>query len=451
MSFADDESTSSSSSLGFKQLDDTNYSIWVQRMTQTLAKKKYWRYAEGTLPKPTFDSSLVFADTDVGKAARVAATKTFQKEVSEWEDNDRAAWALICSGLSDPQLHHVEKCTTAHDTWRTICNAHEKQGLNYAVAHFIKMLTTKLAEGGKVQDHLTAIKTHYDRTVAANKTVTVSEGALAIILMMSFPLSYEPLKMTLSSLKDDELTFANISRAMLNEEARRSTSATMPLAVGSASDQSALAMYRPQQQQQQQQQQQRQQGGKQKVAIPCDWCGLNNHQEADCHKKQNGQPQRTPAERQDALRDFQNRRTRNHRDGGRSRKGKQEASFADLSDGDGNSWIAISSPDEPEPTQHIAASLTRVVARLDKPTHSVSLHGDGPGRRADPTATEWYIDSGASYHYCRHREWFDEFAHITGQSVSMGDGGRVPILGRGTIHGHALVSATTTTSMADVR
>jgi hypothetical protein len=42
------DSDSTSSGLGFKQLDDTNYSIWVQRMTDAFAKKKYWRYAQVT-------------------------------------------------------------------------------------------------------------------------------------------------------------------------------------------------------------------------------------------------------------------------------------------------------------------------------------------------------------------------------------------------------------------
>ena len=51
------DNDSSSSSLGFKQLDDTNYSIWVQRMTDALAKKKYWRFAQGTEEKPQLDAS----------------------------------------------------------------------------------------------------------------------------------------------------------------------------------------------------------------------------------------------------------------------------------------------------------------------------------------------------------------------------------------------------------
>ena len=50
------------------------------------------------------------------------------------------------------------------------------------------------------------------------------------------------------------------------------------------------------------------------------------------------------------------------------------------------------------------------------------------------------MNSGATYHYCRHRDWFDSFTPVTGQSVNMGDGGRVPVLGRGSIRAYIPIS-----------
>ena len=435
------DNDSSSSSLGFKQLDDANYSIWLPRMTDALKKKKYWRYANGTEGKPELDRTLSYANDAAGRAAQAKATKTLNEDIKEWEDNDDAAAALIRSGVSDSQLHHVARCTSARDTWNAIRTAHEKQGLNHALSYLHLLYSTRLAEGGKVQEHITALRTAHDRLVAADVGMDFSDQALAGLLMFSFPTSYEPIKMTLSTLKKDDFTFAAVSRAMLNEEQRRLTSASLPVTVGGISEQSALAalaaLRLPQQPQQ---------SPTTSTLPPCSWCGLDNHSEALCHRKRNGLPQRTPAERQETLRMFRDGRKRGSR-GGRGGKAK-EANLAEQGEDDGgNSYLALSSADvddiAPAEVQPLAAAVVAFVAASGTPNaHTVSLHSKGLGARArdDRTATDWYVDSGASYHYCRHRDWFDSFTPVEGQTVNMGDGGRIPLLGRGNIIAHIPIS-----------
>jgi transposase InsO family protein len=426
------DTDSSSSSLGFKQLDDANYSIWLPRMTDALKKKRYWRYANGTEAKPELDNTIAYAADAAGKAAKAKALKEFHEELKEWEDSDDAAAALIRSGVSDSHLHHVASCTSAHETWTAIRTAHEKQGLNHALSYLNLLWSTRLPEGGKVQEHITALRTAHDRLVAADVGMDFSDQALAGILMMSFPSSYEPIKMTLSTLQKQDFTVSAVSRAMLNEEQRRLTSAALPPVVSGASEQSALTVQRPQQRQQAK--------APGVVMLPCNWCGLDNHLDAQCHRKLSALPQRTPAERAEALRNFRNRRRGGG--GGGDRGGKKEANFADLSDDGGNAYLAIASFDDAESdtAQQSPATVACVAASQNAVAHDVSLHAKGLGSRGDALATEWYVDSGASYHYCRHREWFDDFTPINGQSVSMGDGGRVPLLGRGTIRGHVPVS-----------
>ena len=97
-------------------------------------------------------------------------------------------------------------------------------------------------------------------------------------------------------------------------------------------------------------------------------------------------------------------------------------------------------PSETQP--HAAAAAACVVAPGSPNAHTVSLHSKGLGAlaREDRTATDWYVDSGASYHYCRHRDWFDTFNAVEGQTVNMGDGGRIPLLGRGNIRAHVPIS-----------
>jgi len=91
------DSDSTSSVIGFKRLDDTNYNIWVQRMTDALAKKKYWRHAQGTEEKHELDPTSVYADTVAGKSAQAKAQKAIKKELNEWEDDDGTAAAPLRS------------------------------------------------------------------------------------------------------------------------------------------------------------------------------------------------------------------------------------------------------------------------------------------------------------------------------------------------------------------
>lgn len=73
------------------------------------------------------------------------------------------------------------------------------------------------------------------------------------------------------------------------------------------------------------------------------------------------------------------------------------------------------------------------------PPHAISLHSRGAKTEG---SLDWYVDSGASYHYCHHRDWFDTFEPLTGQNVSLGDGHRVPLAGKGTLR----VSVSTSSS-----
>ena len=128
---------------------------------------------------------------------------------------------------------------------------------------------------------------------------------------------------------------------MLNEEQRRLTNAAMPSPVGGGREQTALTT----------------QPTQQSPPKPCNWCGLDNHSEARCHRKVDGQPQRTPAERQDPLRSFQERRRTGGRRGGRGgRAGKStstsnEAKLAERGDDGGNTYTSFHRQTTSSPTR----------------------------------------------------------------------------------------------------
>ena len=439
------DSNSSSSSFGFKQLDDTNYSIWLPRMTDALASKMYLEFADGTEPFPQADSTIVYPDTAEGKAAKANADKALEKERREHRNKDRAAAALIRSGISDSQLHHVKDCTSASDTWRKIRAAHEKQGgLQKALLYCQVISHTKMAEGGRVQDHINVIRTAHDQLVANNASMRYPEALLAAHLMHSFPPSYEIIKVTLAQMKEEDFTVAAVSAAMLNEEQRRITASISPSSPSGTSEHSALLMHRSPQQQQQQPQRQPQQPIDRSTMI-CNWCGLPRHEEHECNRKSRGEAQRTSAEKHAARREFEQRRKKK----GSSRPPK-EAKLAEAPVSDKNMFHALRCTEEDdstslhtEDTSHCMQAKASSTPSL--PCQSVTLHSHGV-KSVGASTSDWYVDSGASYHYCRHRDWFDTFTPVEGESVSLGDGRRVPILGQGDISGRVPISASASAS-----
>ena len=151
-------------------------------------------------------------------------------------------------------------------------------------------------------------------------------------------------------------------------------------------------------------------------------------------------PTRTSAEKHAARREFEQRRKKK----GSSRPPK-EAKLAEAPVSDKNMFHALRCTEEDdstslhtEDTSHCMQAKASSTPSL--PCQSVTLHSHGV-KSVGASTSDWYVDSGASYHYCRHRDWFDTFTPVEGESVSLGDGRRVPILGQGDISGRVPISA----------
>jgi transposase InsO family protein len=415
------DTDSSSAPLGFKQLDDTNYTIWLPRMTAALKRRMLFEYADDTEPKPQSDPTVTYTEDE--------KEKVLAKEHREYNKKDGAAAALILTGISDSQLHHVKDCTTAADTWTKIKSAHEKKGgLQQALLHVRTVTNTKMPEGGKVQDHLNTIRTAHQQLVANDEEMRLSEPLLAAIIMDSFPPSYDIVKVPLAQLRKEDFTVTAISTAMLNEEQRRITSSAGSLSHTGASDQAALFMHRPQPQQQQQQPNDR-------SKMTCNWCGLPRHLENECHSKSRGEPQRSAAETHAARK----QKSKSHKQ--RSSSPPKEANLAVPHDH--NIYHILSDIEEgTAPSTKNTSQCVQVATSRSSPTsQSVTLHSHGV-KPVGANGSNWYVDSGATWHYCRERDLFDKLTPVEGQSVSLGDGHRVPILGQGNISARVPISAT---------
>jgi hypothetical protein len=235
--------------------------------------------------------------------------------------------------------------------------------------------------------------------------------------------------MTLGQLKDEDFTVAAIKSAMLNEERRRITATASSLPTGS-SDYTALAA------------QQLSSPSVDRAQLTCNWCGLSRHLEHECHRKSRGEPRSTPAEKEATRKQSAARRNRRNRSANKN----SEANIAE--EDSGNIYLALRCTDDdsdtpPSPSQSTSQCMRAESAPASSPSvtakKSVTLHSGGARGGSE---TDWYVDSAASFHYCRHRDWFDTFNPLEGESVSLGDGHRIPIVGQGDISAHVPVSST---------
>ena len=72
-----------------------------------------------------------------------------------------------------------------------------------------------------MQPHIYAFRAAHARLVAADAGMDVSDCVLAALLLLSVPESYEAVTTALHGLDVDALTFAAVSRALLQEEQQR--------------------------------------------------------------------------------------------------------------------------------------------------------------------------------------------------------------------------------------
>lgn len=413
--------SSLSASLALPQcpkLDDANFTIWKARISDALKVRKWWKWVIGTAVKPQLDTTA---------EDKVKASKEWKKSDEEYEETDQAVAAFIRQYISDSQLHHVSSCTSAAETWTKICSAHEKRGMNTALQYISIIMTAKLAPGGNVQEHINTLRNANERLKAAGLNIEFNDKLLGALLMYSLDSSYEPIKMVLSTYKEVDFTFAAVCSAIINEEARRKTASGSNNSSGGSEP---AALYTQTQQQQ--------------PSHPrperCGWCSKRGHTEDDCWRKADGKSRVGKNKRKTQQQQQNSGHTASS--SSNSSSSDKQAQHTESHD-DGHIYHVLTCDDESDEEEGgdkaLSVSVGNAIAAVTSSTplsrgtsQSVSLHSRPP-KQVGANKVTWYVDSGASFHYCNNREWFDRFEPVSGQHVRLGDGRRVSLMGAGSL------------------
>lgn len=387
-----DLKSSSSSSSSLLKLTDKNFIEWRITSEAACQERRHWKYVSGTVKSITPPTAPV-SDPSSGKGEKSDSSLAiaYAKELSEyvkWKENDDAARGFIILRLDASQLHLVPSGGTAAQTWTAICSAHEKTGMHSALLCVQTIVNKRYADGEKMSEHIGVFRDNNHRL--SSLSTPFPSMLLACLLMNSMPPSYAPVLMTLSAMKQDTLTFDYVSVSLLQEDRRRQTD--------SASEASALYHSKAPTAKVTEPAPFQQRSARGRERETCGYCKKQGHNESKCWEK-NGYPPTHP-------------------------RHKAQANYST----DDNVFLTLSM--DQEETDDTAAVAPTVQSTPESTVPTASLHSTGV---KSTTELDWLVDSGASLHYCRHREWFDAFEPLTGKFVKVGDGRRLAIVGRGNL------------------
>jgi hypothetical protein len=155
-----------------EHLDDTNWGVWRQHMTQSL---KYYRvegYLYGIPMRPN-DSE----DTD---------------DLENWEHNDSFVQTVITMNIASSEMAHISRCDTAAAMWSSLQAVHESSGHLTAMIMKHNLLQTHAKEGDNIAKHLAQMKVNWEQICQiGSKRTIIDDASFKEIISISLPSSWD--------------------------------------------------------------------------------------------------------------------------------------------------------------------------------------------------------------------------------------------------------------------
>lgn len=172
-------------------------------MQMRLRQLGVWEIADGTLSKPS------------GSPNSTA--------VKAWGKKANLVLGEIVGAVENSQLVHIRGSMEPSTVWRSLEEAHMSQGLGSIISTWQAFTQIRKAEEDPMEKHVSEIRRLADRLEGLGDGP--SEILMVSILMMSLPLSYSPLIVSLDSHPQCE-DFAFVAQGCLNKELRQKNHTT---------------------------------------------------------------------------------------------------------------------------------------------------------------------------------------------------------------------------------
>jgi hypothetical protein len=152
-----------------KQLNDTNWTVWKERMGCVFRLCRVEKYAVGTIPKP--------ADT---ASAEI------------WEYNNNYTQVIITSNITSTQMIHVSQYNMSGNMWKSLIAVHEAKGHQTMIAVIQNLLHTIAGENADINEHLNTLLGYWECIVLIdNDNFHISDPMFKVIISSSLPQSWD--------------------------------------------------------------------------------------------------------------------------------------------------------------------------------------------------------------------------------------------------------------------
>jgi transposase InsO family protein len=357
-------------------LNGSNYQAWKGKMEDLLYVKEYW--------KP------VFADAQPD-----------DKSDDEWRVLHRQACGFIRQWVDDNVLNHISDETHARTLWQKLEELYaRKEGTNKMF--LIKQLMhLRYKEGTPVADHVSAFQGIINQL--SSMGITFEDEVRALLLLGSFPDSWETLKVTLcNSAPNGVVTWNLVKTRLLNEETRKIAEK------GNASSSSDLLVTESRGRSQSR--------GPRKGAAKSRSKSRGKYADYECHH----------CHKKGHLK-WQCRKWKKEK-----KKGKQQAQKHDSdSDSDAGQISSVAEDIVVVIDAENEANLCHSCSTVEK----IAIASDGAAvNHVNGDEIVWIPDSGATIHATSHREYFTNYTPGDYGVVKMGNNDRAAIIGSGDVH-----------------
>ena len=362
-----------------------------------------------------------------------AAFRGDAEKKTAWEKEDQRVLGDMTLAIAKTQRGCIRGLVTARAAWKKVLETYEPR-LASNILHLRKELyqcrLEDVTSKDAMQNHISRMRDLVDRLASVGAVVTQEDAGVQLYL--SLPDTYSHISAALSLKPVEELTFDSVASVLLQEERRlqglaaavpsantKAESALVALAAavsGNTKAESVLAALaaavtghgdsiK---------------GGnsltKANTRPKCGHCNKPYHTEDKCYKK-HGYPVNHPR----------------HPGNAQQFNAFNQGPYGNLAHGltcmvvDDN--VEPTAPTEPAMTDTvspISASALTMQTSDQPPSSALSLHTN--------KTCDWLIDSGASQHICSTNEWFATYQPVSGKSVVVASGQRLPVAGAGDIH-----------------
>jgi hypothetical protein len=179
-----------------EKFDGGNFHLWKFKMRMMLLKHGFWKFVDGNATLPSEEVAM-----------------------ADYNEKEMKALALLCEHLMDAQLAHIQYCDNVKSVWEALCDVHEAKTIGNKLFFQRRFFTIKMQEGDDMLVHINTVKALADQLRSIE--VNIADEDVYMVLLMSFPPSFDNLVTSLESMSTKDVDLQFIVARLLHEMSKR--------------------------------------------------------------------------------------------------------------------------------------------------------------------------------------------------------------------------------------